>query len=299
MPDTESLNPFIRAENMEGRKSEIYDYCKGKQDGAECIWICMKRGGRWIAKDIQLEESKPSIYIHELRRISSWWKQYSFYSAVGVKEVMIHFISYDQSKNEIGVVIIDFDYDGLQREIDECIRQIRGTVEIEHGECGVGILGKDDCASTNNEHCANTVFNDIDRPYCAAREIRHLARRGKNYRLLPSLLEHYWQEGIESKAIDFLRSSGFATKYKDLATDKYMDAANPYGKTIYGFMIIEGWHIKHMMLLFVAGLLCSICVTAIATAVGHSLEVGFTAGSYTLGIATVFLAVMTFLSAIL
>jgi hypothetical protein len=50
----------------------------------------MKRGGKWIAQDIKLEESSLPIRVNELRKIFSWWKQYSFYSAVGVKEVMVN-----------------------------------------------------------------------------------------------------------------------------------------------------------------------------------------------------------------
>jgi hypothetical protein len=54
-----------------------------------------------------------------------------------------------------------------------------------------------------------------------------------------------------------------------------------------------------MLLLFIGGVLCSVCVVAVATGVSQSLECGLTAGSYALGIVTVLLATMTFLSAVL
>jgi predicted Co/Zn/Cd cation transporter (cation efflux family) len=78
-----------------------------------------------------------------------------------------------------------------------------------------------------------------------------------------------------------------------------LDAANPYGKTVYAFTVVEGWHVRYMLLLLIASILCSICVVAVATAVSQSLEGGLTAGSYALGIATILLSIMTFLSAVL
>jgi hypothetical protein len=54
-----------------------------------------------------------------------------------------------------------------------------------------------------------------------------------------------------------------------------------------------------MLWLFAAGVLGSICVVAIATSMNQSFESGLTAGSYALALAGVFLAVLTFLSAVL
>jgi hypothetical protein len=54
-----------------------------------------------------------------------------------------------------------------------------------------------------------------------------------------------------------------------------------------------------MLWLFAAGVLGSICVVAIATAMNQSFESGLTAGSYALALAGVFLAILTFLSAVL
>jgi hypothetical protein len=84
-----------------------------------------------------------------------------------------------------------------------------------------------------------------------------------------------------------------------LQWDKYFDAANPYGKTINAFKIIEGWHLRYLLCLFGSSVFCSICITAIITVAKQSFEAGLSAGSYTLALATVFLAVLTFLSAVL
>lgn len=64
-------------------------------------------------------------------------------------------------------------------------------------------------------------------------------------------------------------------------------------------MLIEGWHVHYLLCLVAVGLLCSICVVAITTAVTQSFEAGLSAGSYALGLAAVLLAVLTFLSAVL
>jgi hypothetical protein len=77
------------------------------------------------------------------------------------------------------------------------------------------------------------------------------------------------------------------------------DAISPYGKVVYGFQLIEGWHIRSILYLVIASLFLSACVVAISTAILHSFEAGLTAGSYALAIAAVILATLTFFSAII
>jgi hypothetical protein len=78
-----------------------------------------------------------------------------------------------------------------------------------------------------------------------------------------------------------------------------MRAANPYGKTVFAFGLVEGWRVRYLLCLLAISLACSFGILAIVTAAHGSIEVGVTAGSYALGLAAVFLTVMTFLSAIL
>jgi hypothetical protein len=54
-----------------------------------------------------------------------------------------------------------------------------------------------------------------------------------------------------------------------------------------------------MLCLFAVGVLCSICVVAIVTIMNQSFESGLTAESYALALAGIFLAILTFLSAVL
>jgi hypothetical protein len=88
------------------------------------------------------------------------------------------------------------------------------------------------------------------------------------------------------------------TNDSDLQYDTYEDAANPYGKSINAFQIVEGWRIQYLLVLVLASMILSICVVAITTATSNIGD-GLTAGSYALGLATVILAVLTFLSAVL
>ena len=85
---------------------------------------------------------------------------------------------------------------------------------------------------------------------------------------------------------------------RNLAWDTWQDAANPYGQTINGFQLIEGWNIRYLLCLILSSLLLSACVVAVSTAIQGNLEAGMTAGSYALAITTLGLAVLTFLSAI-
>lgn len=91
----------------------------------------------------------------------------------------------------------------------------------------------------------------------------------------------------------------YSAIFSHLEWDQGYDAISPYGKTINGFLLVEGWHLRYIFCLVAASLIASICVVAVATAVGQSFEAGLTAGSYTLGLATIVLAVLTFLSAII
>ena len=87
--------------------------------------------------------------------------------------------------------------------------------------------------------------------------------------------------------------------FSHLEQDYGHDAISPYGKTIHAFLLVKGWHQRYLFYLVPASLVASIFVVAIATAICEDFEAGLTAGSYTLGLATIFLALLTLLSFIL
>ena len=102
------------------------------------------------------------------------------------------------------------------------------------------------------------------------------------------------------QCLGLLLPSRFSTKpyVSNLAVDKFDDAANPYGKLVSAFAIVEGWQTRYLLFLIGLGLFVSVLVVSIATIASRSLETGLTAGSYALGVVTLLLATMTLASAI-
>lgn len=84
-----------------------------------------------------------------------------------------------------------------------------------------------------------------------------------------------------------------------LMYDSYGNAREPYGKIVNGFLIVEGWHLRFLLLVMASCVLCSICIVAVTTAASHSLDAGLAAGSYAVGIGATTIAILTFVSAIL
>ncbi|KAI9816039.1 MAG: hypothetical protein M1827_002031 [Pycnora praestabilis] len=270
-----------------------------------------------IAQDIQLGTSHNLLGLPELRRCHGWWKRYSFFSSIGVKEIKIRFLDFEKSKNEIQVVATDFDHSSdiahYNLTIEEAVK-----VEVDADKCGIDMMGR---RHEKNFHCANSAYDNIlQEVYCKIERVSDLAQLKSEAQWLSSMLEFYWQNGIGDKGLRFLRKNGFVTRYRcviwsgivyneikrliitessSLEYDTYADAANPYGKTIKAFLLIEGWHVRYLLCLVAGSLVCSVCIVAIATVVTRSIEAGLTAGSYGLGLTAIVLAVLTLLSAII
>lgn len=87
-PETPLIPPLHR---RRGRKSTIADYCRENIESKKekCIWLCIRRGRRYSLVDIPLVQNEQEIGLHAIRKRYSWWKRYSLYSAVAVKEVMV------------------------------------------------------------------------------------------------------------------------------------------------------------------------------------------------------------------
>ena len=203
---------------------------------------------------------------------------------------------------------------------DKDISQLDEAIELEMA----AVMEPCDCRVNINEelnekyHCQNTVNNDLER-YCRIERMREYARQQSDYQWLPEMLKYYWQNGIDQKAVAFLSGVGFVHSYKsaaflphalllqplisipcrDLQYDTYMNAVSPYGRTIYAFLLVEGWHIRCLLILVGAGLSGSGCLIAIVAAFSQSIEVALTAGSYACGLSGVIIAVFTFLSAVI
>ena len=98
MSDIESggaENPF-RSDEVAGKDSVLAALCTAaiSEGRTHSVWICYKSNGRTLAKDISMRDSKlqgvrKTFRLCSLAREYGWWKQFSIYSAKGVKEVMV------------------------------------------------------------------------------------------------------------------------------------------------------------------------------------------------------------------
>ena len=91
-PENELTTAFDSIEG--GKRTDIADYCayRMEQGAIECVFLCVKDGRRYYAKDLQLDMERPSLGLDKLRKhplFGGWWKRYSLYSTVGVKEVLV------------------------------------------------------------------------------------------------------------------------------------------------------------------------------------------------------------------
>ncbi|KFY68680.1 hypothetical protein V496_00893 [Pseudogymnoascus sp. VKM F-4515 (FW-2607)] len=253
---------------LKGKPSVIEAYCRrhviDREDKA-AIWFCMQRGRKWVAKDVHPTSVSKRFGIDELRKYNGWWKRHSMFSAVGVKEVKMRFVSFDEALNVIQVVIMDFDYDGITKDLNECIQREVGK--------GVGIIGV----------LVGSLGGTMS-----------LMRSG----CLPCL-SFTGRTELTTKGLKFLESNNFVASYRSLQYDIFAGEANPYGRTINAFKVIEGWHPRYMLSMFAGSVLFSLCIVALVTTINGSFEIGFTAGSYALALATMIFAVLTLLSAVL
>jgi hypothetical protein len=91
--DTSGVTVFQTAmETLEGRPSIIKKHCLAaiQKGHTECLWLCMKRCGRTLAKDIPPASKYGClITLVDIRKQCGWWKKYSLYSAKGIEEVMV------------------------------------------------------------------------------------------------------------------------------------------------------------------------------------------------------------------
>lgn len=77
--------------------------------------------------------------------------------------------------------------------------------------CGLDVNGEshDDLSS-----CENTGYEQFDgQPYCRVDRCRRLGYYRDEYKWMPSLLECYWQHGVDAKGLAFLDKIGFVQSY--------------------------------------------------------------------------------------
>jgi hypothetical protein len=64
-----------------------------------------------------------------------------------------------------------------------------------------------------NVFCVNEDYDGSD-TYCKVQLISDLERQKDAYEWLPSMLDYYWQNGLGSKGVKFLKTTGFINSYE-------------------------------------------------------------------------------------
>lgn len=64
-------------------------------------------------------------------------------------------------------------------------------------------------------------------------------------------------------------------------------------------MLVDGWNTSRLLIIIGLSILFSLTVTAVGTAAGQNVSIGLTAGSYTFGVVSIFIATLTLLSAVI
>ncbi|KAF7508666.1 hypothetical protein GJ744_009058 [Endocarpon pusillum] len=154
-------------------------------------------------------------------------------------------------------------------ELDKLIGKTLND-DIDWEQCGVNVNGEN-TPECKEHRCANTVMDDSGRQYCMIQRKGPLENERNEIMWLSPMLDYFWRHGIGSKGIEFFKATGFITPYRDLKEDRFNDAANPYGKTVNAFMIVEGWRIRYLLCLIAISLVVSIGVVCGVAVVSHSV----------------------------
>lgn len=121
----------------------------------------------------------------------------------------------DQRANgppQIRVSILNMDYNDDMSQLDRWINRDIESGGMELMECGVDVNGESH--DEGSFSCPNASFDDMDGSlYCKSNRLRRLSQQRLDYTWLPSMLEYYWQNGVDKKALAFLRGVGFVRSY--------------------------------------------------------------------------------------
>ena len=106
---------------------------------------------------------------------------------------------------------MDFDYATESKNFDRALARAYNE-DLEPG-CEVDVMGR---SHEPFKSCFNETFDQ--RPgrdtYCKMQAIMDLEVQKEDHEWLPSMLEHFWQNGIGSKGVEYLRPTGFIHSYE-------------------------------------------------------------------------------------
>jgi hypothetical protein len=85
------ISPFEEAlSGNQGKESMIAEYCRHPTRSQHaCIWLCIKHGRKYRLVDVTINPNQDVIGLPDIRRHCGWWRRYSLYSVVGVREMMV------------------------------------------------------------------------------------------------------------------------------------------------------------------------------------------------------------------
>jgi len=86
--------------------------------------------------------------------------------------------------------------------------------------------------------------------------------------------------------------------FRYLAYEEYVDAEDPYGKSINALELVSGWRVRRLLWTTLAAIVIDTCIVAIVTLLSNSGETGLAAGSYAAAIEALLMALLTMLSAV-
>ncbi|KAJ5284305.1 hypothetical protein N7505_002285 [Penicillium chrysogenum] len=282
-PAEQQMNPFL-AERESLAPSNIETLCiEAIKNGYDsCIW-----------------ESN-GLEIHTLRNQCGWWKRISLRSPVKIQEVKMHAITVHRNK-EVEVMVLPVDHSMEMENMQRILEDWSSNSE----ECNAG-YNEDGTfrACRLGDSCPNTLMDDLDDFFCSQERHHQLRARLRNLQHRQPMLDFYWNSKGKSDCQNFLEKSNLVTRYANLKTCHYIDAALRYGdisigESIPALLLIDGWDVSRLLILIGFAIFIAIIATAIGTAAGHDIDTGLTAGSYAFGAIAVVLATLTFFSAIL
>lgn len=104
----------------------------------------------------------------------------------------------------------DFDYDSRKTGIQYAIDHLPSVKDP--WQCGVDVMGK---SHAPLDTCPNTVYDSFEcEHYCVAQELRKFTLQREMLEWLPTMIEFYWQNGIQSDQVEFLETGNFVRQYE-------------------------------------------------------------------------------------
>ncbi|KAK2592005.1 hypothetical protein QQS21_010308 [Conoideocrella luteorostrata] len=217
VPTTDVKRIFKSQNESPGKRSKIADYCRSRLEDHKherCVFLCLKRGRRFYAIDIPIDEESLDLGLDRLRRASGpWWKRWSLYSAVGVQEINMRVIEVERESGprpELRVCILREGYSKEIAQFEELINLY--TDSSESCNCG-----EDEDDNNKYYYCVNEKFDGWSDTYCKLQRAGEFKREQRDYAWLPAMLDYYWQHGIDKPALDFLNKVGFVHSYRYVA----------------------------------------------------------------------------------